>query len=220
MNDEQIKNIKKINSSVKSIYFCSADKILNNFLEKFPNLNSIILSPNNTQEINNNIFEIKEDINSKINDITIYNNPNGILYCQSFESLKKIKFIFNQKVNNIEKIFPLFNHKCKVIFKSLNDFSLNYYDDINEEFLNILNTNFDCIVYLFNFELIIRPGNISENCYYNFVKKILSKKINNIKIELIIYPIEYMTKKEIEEISPHFKFAYHGTVWISKFKKN
>ena len=145
-NDEQIKSIKKMNSSVKMICFLSANKILNNFLEKFPNLNSINLISNVGQEIENNIFEIKEDINSKINDITLYSIPNGILYCQPFESLKKIKFEFYQKVNNIKKIFPLFNNKCNIIFKSLNDFSLTY-DDINEEFLNILNDNIDCIIY-------------------------------------------------------------------------
>ena len=70
-----------------------------------------------------------------------------------------------------------------MIFKSLNYFSL-IYDFINEEFLNILNANMDCIIYLFNFELKINQYNISESCYYNFVKKILFKKINNIKIKL------------------------------------
>ena len=215
-NDEQIKNIKNVNSSVKSINFLSAKNILNYFLEKFTNLNSISLIPYISPEIDNNIFEIKEDINSKINDISLLDIPNGILYCQSFESLKKIRFEFYRKINNIEKIFPLFNHKCNMIFKSLNEFSLTY-DDINEEFLNILNANMDYIVYLFNFELKTNQYNISESCYNDFIKKILSKKINNIKIEL--ENSAYMTKQEIKEISPHFKFVYHGTVLISKFKK-
>ena len=205
-----------MNSSVKMICFLSAKNILNYFLEKFTNLNSISLISYISPEIDNNIFEIREDISSKINEIYLLDIPNGILYCQSFESLKKIRIEFYRKVNNIEKIFPIFNHKCNVIFKSLNDFSLTYYD-INEEFLNILNANMDCIVYLFNFELKTNQYDISESCYYDFVKKILYKKINNIKIEL--KDSSNMTEQEIKEISPHFKFVHHGAVLISKFKK-
>ena len=219
LNDEQIRKIKKLNLSVKTINFLSVNKIYINFLEKFPELNGISYTCINETE--NNILEIKENKDSKIDNITLTETPNGKLYCHSYESLKALKFSFYKEINNIEKIIPLFDYKCNVIFKSLRDFSLAYYN-INDEFLNLLKTNLDFMPYLKNFTLEIKSNNISEIYYYDFIKKILSKNINNIKIELKDSNgsnLDYMTKQEIKKIETKVNYFYHEKLEISIFKK-
>ena len=219
LNDEQIRKIKKLNLSVKTINFLSVNKIYINFLEKFPELNGISYTCINETE--NNILEIKENKDSKIDNITLTETPNGKLYCHSYESLKALKFSFYKEINNIEKIIPLFDYKCNVIFKSLRDFSLAYYN-INDEFLNLLKTNLDFMPYLNNFTLEIKSNNISEIYYYDFIKKILSKNINNIKIELKDSNgsnLDYMTKQEIKKIETKVNYFYHENLEISIFKK-
>lgn len=219
LNDEQIRKIKKLNLSVKTINFLSVNKIYINFLEKFPELNGISYTCINETE--NNILEIKENKDSKIDNITLTETPNGKLYCHSYESLKALKFSFYKEINNIEKIIPLFDYKCNVIFKSLRDFSLAYYN-INDEFLNLLKTNLDFMPYLNNFTLEIKSNNISEIYYYDFIKKILSKNINNIKIELKDSNgsnLDYMTKQEIKKIETKVNYFYHEKLEISIFKK-
>ena len=219
LNDEQIRKIKKLNLSVKTINFLSVNKIYINFLEKFPELNGIGYTCINETE--NNILEIKENKDSKIDNITLTETPNGKLYCHSYESLKALKFSFYKEINNIEKIIPLFDYKCNVIFKSLRDFSLAYYN-INDEFLNLLKTNLDFMPYLNNFTLEIKSNNISEIYYYDFIKKILSKNINNIKIELKDSNgsnLDNMTKQEIKKIETKVNYFYHENLEISIFKK-
>ena len=219
LNDEQIGRIKKLNLSVKIVNFLCNNKIYINLLEKFPNLNEIGYTLINETE--NNIFEIKENKDSKIDKITLIEIPNGILYCHSFESLKTLKFTFYKEIKKIEKIIPLFDYKCNVIFKSLRDFSLVYYN-INDEFLNLLKTNLDFIPNINNFSLDIKSNNISENCYYDFIKKILSKNINNIKIFLRDSngsKLDNMTKQEIKKILPKLYCFYHENLEISIFKK-
>ena len=166
-------------------------------------------------------MEIKENKDSKIDNITLTETPNGKLYCHSYESLKALKFSFYKEINNIEKIIPLFDYKCNVIFKSLRDFSLAYYN-INDEFLNLLKTNLDFMPYLNNFTLEIKSNNISEIYYYDFIKKILSRNINNIKIELKDSNgsnLDYMTKQEIKKIETKVNYFYHEKLEISIFKK-
>ena len=220
LNDEQIAKIKKSNLSVKSITFQNIKNIVNNFLEKFPNLKEFEYSAQQ-QNTENNYFEIKENKYSKIEKITLEEIPNGILYCQPFENIKSLNFTFHNKINNIEKIFPLFKDKCNIMFKSLIDFSLTY-DNINDEFLNILKTNFVCIPYLLNFSLIMSINNISKNCYYDFIKIVLLKNINNISIKLKTLDdstLPNLAKQEIKDICCNFNFTYHGNVEISKYIK-
>ena len=215
LNDERIIRMNKANISVTKISFQNLDNILNNFLNKFHNLNEFEFSKYyNTED---NIFEIKEDNTSKINKIKLYGVPNGILYCHSFESLKVLNFEFRNKVKNIEKILPLFANDCTVVFRTLSDFSLTY-NDINEDFLNILKNNIDCAPYLSSFTLNFNFSNINENIYYDFIKKILSKRINNIKINNQYDSNMTLTKDELKKISPNFNFIYHDNIKISKFK--
>ena len=215
LNDERIIRRNKANLSVTKISFQNLDNILNNFLNKFHNLNEFEFSKYDKTE--DNIFEIKEDSTSKINKIKLYGVPNGILYCHSFESLKVLNFEFRNKVKNIEKILPLFANNCTVIFRTLSDFSLTY-NDINEDFLNILKNNIDCAPYLSSFTLKFNFSNINENIYYDFIKKILSKRINNIKINNQYDSNMTLTKDELKKISPNFNFIYHDNIKISKFK--
>ena len=99
LNDERIIRMNKANLSVSKISFQNLDNILNNFLNKFRNLNEFEFSK--YDKTDDNIFEIKEDNTSKINKIKLYGVPNGILYCNSFESLKVLNFEFRIKVKNI-----------------------------------------------------------------------------------------------------------------------
>ena len=214
INDERIGKINKINSSVKKIFFQNVDNVYNNFLNKFSNLNELEFYLYVKRD---NIFEIQENKTCKINKIKLYGLPNGILYCYSFETLKMLHFDFNNRIKNIEKIIPLFSDKCSIVFKSLSDFYLKYFG-INDEFLNRLKNNLDFIPYLYSFSLIFNFGNISENCYYDFIKKILSKRINNITINNLINPNVALAKDEIKNFSPKFNFIYHGIINISKFK--
>jgi len=112
---------------------------------------------------------------------------------------------------------PLFANNCTVIFRTLSDFSLTY-NDINEDFLNILKNNIDCAPYLSSFTLKFNFSNINENIYYDFIKKILSKRINNIKINNQYDSNMTLTKDELKKISPNFNFIYHDNIKISKFK--
>ena len=214
LNDEIIKRINKTNLSITKIAFQNLNSILNNFLNKFANLNEFDFSKFDKTE--DNIFEIKEDNSSKIKKIKLFGVPNGILYCHSFETIKSLNFTFMTKVKNIEKIIPFFSDKCTVIFKLLSEFSLTY-SDINDEFLNKLKNNLDCAPYLFSFSLTFNFSNITENVYYDFIKKILSKRINNIVINNSINSSMTLTKEEIKKISPDFNFIYHDTIKISKF---
>ena len=219
LNDKEIEKIKKYNLSVKTLSISEVDKVLTNLIKKFPNSNEIYYCPYNKTA--DHILEIKEDKNSKIDKITLTYIPDGILNCHSFESLKSLTISFYYKITNIEKIIPLFDSKCNVIFKSLRDLSIMFNYDINDEFLNVLKTNLDFIVYLDNFTLDISPNDISEICYYDFIKKALSKNINNLKIHLN-YSIDnkFMTKEEIKKFSPHNNFIHHRSLSITLFKKN
>lgn len=64
LNDEQIEKINKTNLSITKIAFQNLNGILNNFLNKFANLNEFEFSKYDKTE--DNIFEIKEDNSSKI----------------------------------------------------------------------------------------------------------------------------------------------------------
>ena len=220
LNDESIGLIKKTNLSVDKIIFVNIN-ILNNFLEIFQNLTEFKSISDRTINTKDNIFEIKENKNSKINKIEIVGIPNGILFCQSYDNLKSLNFIFVNGEKNIEKIIPLFNDNCNVIFKSLYDFSLEY-NNINDEFLKRLKINLDCIPYLYNFTLIIKINNISKSYYYGFIRKILSKKISNIKIKIkqeVSSKLKYLSKQEILKIYSKCNFVYHGNIIISKYIK-
>ena len=174
LNDEEIEKIKKYNLSVKTLSISEVDKVLlTNLIKKFPNSNEIYYCPYNKTAAH--ILEIKEDKNSKIDKITLTYIPDGILYCHSFESLKSLTISFYYKITNIEKIIPLFDSKCNVIFKSLRDLSIMFNYDINDEFLNVLKTNLDFIVYLDNFTLDISPNDISEISIMILLKKLYQK---------------------------------------------
>ena len=61
-------------------------------------------------------------------------------------------------------------------------------------------------------------SNISENSYYDFIKKVLSKRINNIAINDLISSKKTLFKEELKKISPNFNSIYHDNIKISKFK--
>ena len=96
------------------------------------------------------------------------------------------------------------------------------YNNINDEFLKRLKINLDCIPYLYNFTLIIKINNISKSYYYGFIRKILSKKISNIKIKIkqeVSSKLKYLSKQEILKIYSKCNFVYHGNIIISKYIK-
>lgn len=218
LNDEQIAAIKKVNYSVTKIKFQNVDKILNNFLNKFANLTEFefIYSMNSDEK---NIFEIKEDKNSKINKIHLSGAPKGILYCNSFENLNSImlNFSIGKGIKNIENIFPLFNKNCNIKFKSLNFFHL-YYKDMNDSILNTLFNNFEFITNNLDvFTLNITSDNISKKCYYDFIEKSLEKFNKQLFINLTNKGGDQLTEEEIRKIAPKVDISKFDQLTISRY---
>ena len=109
-------SIKKIKLFLQ--YKKNTDYILYNLLDKFINLSEIeIITEKKNQKKS---IKLIENSNSKIEKITIEGTQQNIeLYCAPFENLKYIKFKNNDELNNLKETLPIFQKKCKVIFKSL-----------------------------------------------------------------------------------------------------
>ena len=51
--------------------------------------------------------------------------PNGIIYCQSFEKIISLSLCLHEELKDLYKVFPIFNTKCNIVFKSLTTFSVS-----------------------------------------------------------------------------------------------
>lgn len=198
------------------------DNMLNNLLEKFPNVSYLSLNAQNYSFICNNSFlKINENSKSKIKimDLTIHNNNHIILNSSPYEELTLIQFNIKSEIINIKEAFPLFNEKCDVIFKSMSSFKF-VCNEINLDVLNNIFHNLENMPNLKYFKLKCISKEINEEIYKKYINKTLEMNLK--KIELIILREEwekedvYYSLDELKEINSNIKLYNLKKIKIHK----
>lgn len=238
VNFRELKNIPGVNNSVTKLEFLSDDFsdqaiLVDDLLTKFPNLKSLSIDITcgglygmMMKEID---LKIKEDSKCKINDINLVLNGGGSniqLSCQSFQKLEKFCLFMkskDDKLKNIKTVFPIFdNNKCQE-FSSLKDFKFQYYDTdgLSLDIIKNVFNNIDSMNNLttFVFCCYISGKDIEEKFYYEFIRKILLKKLKEVVIKFItnesINKNNYSVK-ELKEIAPEINCVNLNNVHIQK----
>ena len=187
-----------------------------NFLDKlFPNLTDLNIE---IHGVGNNI-QITEDINSKINKISIiYYGGNIFNVCQSFENLIELNFYGRVSIYNIIDFFPIFNNNCKIIFHSLikYKFKISYY--LNDNAFKNLYKNLDCFPALEEFEFICFLSNDSEKIILNFIEKLLKQKFKSTVLSTTEnYTLSSLfSNEELRKIYPEIEFNNYKCLKIYK----
>lgn len=228
--------MSKIDGYISSLIYLSIennkndDFIFDNLQTKFPNLSSLCIKNCN---FNDNIMnlEIKENKNSKINDLLLdFNfgsNKKTNVFCQSYENLKYFRIRCNH-ISNIKEVLPFFNTKCDITFNELNTFyfQCGEYETDFDVIKNIYN-NIDKMPNIRNFDIICFCQTINEKFYEQFIGKILSLNLDNaiIKIRLssnrLDFPASKYSIKELNEMKkkyPKFKSLNFNKIIIYKLK--
>jgi len=170
------------------------DYNINKILNKFPNLTELIFYANldekrwykngwdyDDSEVN---LEIEEDLSCKINKVTLFLFFGNIkLECQNFENLEKFD-ITAVKILNISNSIPMFSNNRNVKYNSLIELNLHLKRQlINLEIFKNLNNNIDNMPNLKKIDLDFM-ANIDRNTYEEFIKKILSLKLEFANIDI------------------------------------
>ena len=179
----------------KNRYY-SLDYNIDEILNKFPNLTDLFFITNlesirivksgwTDSQIN---LEIKENSNCKTNKITLVLNSGNFKFdCQSFKNLEKFEIKTNNyraiKILNISNSLPMFSTNKKIIYNSLIELNLYLYQLINLEIFKNLNNNIDNMPNLKKITLYFITD-INKNTYEEFIKKILSMKLESINIHI------------------------------------
>jgi len=219
LHDEIISTIEKENIFVESL------KANNNYLkliEKFPNLSEI----NYNCFDKNNFLEIRENNNFKIRNIQLIGIPKGIIYCQSFEKLISLTLSLNEELKDLNKVFPIFNEKCTIVFKSLTTFrvSSGYFKKL--EYLTNCINNLDSFPNIKILSIFYKSKEITKKIYFNYIQKIFSRKLNVIILNIDYddylsnknYYVNdyYYTKNELKKIFPNTNFLSYDVIMIKK----
>ena len=199
-NYDILDNIKGENNSlIGSLVYCIIDNkdssistFLSNLLNKFQNISGISFSIHLSSSTikrskESSKLEIHENHNSNIVDIYLSMEENQYfkINCKSFERLRMINLFFNCHINNLEKALPIFNNKCKVVFKSLVSFNLNMnYNEINFNILQNIYNNIDKMPILGSFILECFSKKVDEKFLLKFIKKLIFKKVLVISINI------------------------------------
>ena len=180
-------------------YNKNIDCNLCNLLDTLYNLREIeICTPKNNK---NNKIKIVQNPNIKIEKISIEGSDNKDIeiYCGPFENLKYIS------LNNIAGAFsdlkntlPIFAKKCNAIFKSLTDFKF-YSGEMNFNDFDKLYINLDKLSNLKNFSFDCIVKDMNKMYYENFIKKLLSMKLEVINLTMRIFCEENDEQEEQEE---------------------
>ena len=200
---------------------------LYNLLDMFINLQEIeILCPERENYKYNIKIKIKiiQNPKSKIEKITIEGRDKNIeLYCSSFENLKYIKL---RKRNctfiDLKDTLPVFTNNCNVIFKSLNYF-LFYPGEMNFTDFDNLNKNIDKLPNLKHFSFDSIVNNMNKKYYEDFIRKLLSMKLDVINLTMKIKNQEenededfdnncFYSEKELKEIYPGMERDKHYSI--------
>ena len=193
--DKNLSVNKLIYNYRKNRYY-SLDYNIDEILNKFPNLMELIFIVNlypfknkgddySDNEIN---LEIKENPNCKINKITLFLFFGNFKFdCQNYEKLEKFEIKTNNyraiKILNISNSLPMFSNNKKIIYNSLIELNLYLYQLINLEIFKNLNNNIDNMPNLKKITLYFITD-IDKNTYEEFIKKILSMKLEFINIHI------------------------------------
>jgi len=125
------------------------------------------------------------------------------------------------EVSNLKDCFPIFNDKCKVIFKSLNtfDFSKPIEKETNLELFQNIYNNLDKMPNLKIFKFIINIRDIKEDLYKNFIKKLFTLKLDEIFIIIKKYSFdleEFYSKDQLQKIYPEININNINKIRINK----
>ena len=221
MSDIKIKNksIKKLGVFIKREIHFSIEKFQNLFL----NLKEFAFISYKNCKKNN--LEIKEDINSQINNLNVKIGYKDIkLHCGPFKYLEKINLEFYNIISNIKACFPIFNNKCEIIFESLTKFSVLFRKAIDIEILENIYNNLNNIPKLKDSSITINIKIIrliDKDFYLKFIRKLLSLKLNSITYEYKdFYDFDfYLKKNELLEIYPNFKTEDIRNIKIRKYTR-
>ena len=237
-NYDILDNIKgKNNSLIGSLGYYIIDNkdssistFLSNLLNKFQNISHISFSINLSSSTikrskESSKLEIHENHNSNIVDIFLSMEENQYfkINCKSFERLRVINLFFNCHINNLEKALPIFNNKCKVVFKSLVFFDLNMHsNEINFNILQNIYNNIDKMPILGSFILECFSKKADEKFLLKFIKKLIFKKVLVISINIQKFKYKGWKKysnDELIKIIPDINFQDFHNLEIYHLEK-
>ena len=242
ISSDEILEIEGENNSVEELRLDlnveNTDYDFYNLQKKFPNLSLLNyhytgLSFSFSKFL---ILEIIEDSSFKVNKLSISGEQytNNKFYIESFSSLKLISIdIHSKEIKNLEEAFPFFNSKCQMIFKSLTEIKFYYYADspdnnkANYKLLMNLYYNLDMMPNLKIFYLTCNTEGVDEFYYEKFIKKLLSMKLDEIRLNIQIgisnqdpTGDKYYTKKELKQINPNINYyELNNNISICKLRK-
>ena len=233
ININMISQVKLENNTLEKInidWKCNNECQIYNLLDKFRNLSYIMLESVISQEIEPIILEIKENNNCKINSFSIYGKIYKIIsfYCQPYKDLVNVEISIENEIKNLKDSFPIFKDISNIVFESLTNFLFHYYNNFID--LNIINNiynNIDNMPNLKNFELICVSKDIDEDFYEKIIKKLLSKGLNKIKLDIqkeyryqLYNGKNLYTKDELKIICPNMKCFNLDDIKIKKIYNN
>ena len=233
---DDIINIKGQNNSLLNLELnWNQDNkcILNDIIDKFPNLKSIKLVTQTNVITAFNNFERNRKTNLNIIEhplceidkisLKIKSYAGSInLYCKPFDHLIEVKLNIESEINNIQNTFPIFKNKCNLIFTSLTLFHLKINCQKNKSISNILEilyNNIDCMPNLKDFSIhIIKPDQIDFSKI--FIGKMLSKNLDHFHFIIKdLYDDKVpLSKKEIKKLWPSINFSKFKDLFIQKLK--
>lgn len=227
-----ISKIKGINTSVTKMIISwnniDSDCILFDLQNKFPNLSVIkifIHSLFRSKKLKRKAkLEIIENSNCKINKFELFASGKKKIkfFCGPFENLKKVSFDIDNNTINLKDGFPIFNDKCKKIFKSLISFEMSNCCgfDLTYEVLTNLYNNINKMPNLKKFKINSGVDDIKEEFYTKFIKKLLKLKLDIIyfspRINYCEVPEKY-TINELKKLNNNINEDNYKEIYISKF---
>ena len=147
------------------------------------------------------------------------------LYCQSYETLIKLKIKLDNNITNFENSIPISSKDCKVIFKSLTTFKLKLAqnDSLSKNILDNIYNNFKAMPSLKKLLLDFVAEEIDEEYFKKFIKKVLSLKLPIVHVNIrneFTKEKDYYLEKDYKELFPGISFDYYyNEIYILKFKK-
>jgi len=226
----KIKGINKVVTKMSVIWNnTEKDCILFDLQSKFPNLLEIDIKINSYHNSNKlkrkKKLEIIENSNCKINKFSLFAHGKKQIkfFCGAFKNLKDVEFKIDNNTINVKDGFPIFNDKCKIIFKSLINFSmLNCYGfDLTSEVLTNIYNNMGKMPNLRKFEINTGVDNINKDFYIKFIRKILNLKLDSIYFSPRVNYMEKLEEykiSELKEICSNINENKYKEIYISKFK--
>ena len=201
------------------------------YLQKiFPNLSIFTFEIWNDKNSNYGcILNIEENSKCKVTEfsIIIKTFQNIKFYCSPYETLTKVDFGLYCKIKNIKDIFPIFQDKSKVEFKSLIHFSFSSVDiESDIDIITNIYNNLETMPKLKYFKLysVGMDIDIDEEFHTKFIIKLLKMKIEYINFEIVKTsngkdrPSIY-SKKELEKIYPNLGPYNPKKIQIRKIQK-